>query len=120
MYEEYSLIGNVLHKNGKPVTSKGIPLTVNGYMIMPDKTVKPVEELTYEEKRDWQRRASRRLSSVMGECYRNLPNGNELLAEMEEVPFEQKIDFYELCPEYLEHCTDPEILKHFGKKPKST
>ena len=120
MYEEYTLVGNILHKNGKPVTSRGKPFMVHASMIMPDNTVKPMEDLTTEEMRDWQQRANRRFSRVMSEFYRNHPNGAELLMAMEEVSFEEKIKFYELCPEYLKNCTDPKILEHFGRMPKAT
>lgn len=116
----YYMVGNVLYKGGKPVMSRGIPLTVNGFLIMPDGTNKPVEELTPEEIKEWRKKAQIRLSHTMSELYRNNPQFAARINEMEDEPLETKIKFYEECPELLPSCSDQRVQEHFKKHPITT
>ena len=74
-------------------------LTVVGFMIMPDGTEKPMEELTPEELDDWDRRRVHRTSRVMSEIFTLIhPEAMEYIDELEAEPEKVK-PFYERFPE---------------------
>ena len=76
--------------------ARGRKITCVGFLCMPDGTTKPVEELTPEEIKEWDKRASERLSRNMSEYYRLHP---EYLELVEEISPERKKAYYERFPE---------------------
>lgn len=53
--------------------AKRKPLTVVGYLIMPDGTTKQVEDLTPEERARWDKERTERLKRVMTDYFRLHP-----------------------------------------------
>lgn len=86
--------------DGKPLMSRGKPITVVLKMEMPDGNIKPFEDLTPEELEDWDRRRVNRTSRVMSEYYSQHPEEAQLLEESS--PKATKA-FYEKFPEYKEN-----------------
>lgn len=85
--------------NGKPLMSRGKPITVVLKMEMPDGNIKPFEDLTPEELNNWDRERVQRTSRVMSEYYSLHPE-EEL---PQEVSPKAKKAFYEKFPEYKEN-----------------
>lgn len=58
------------------------PLTVKGFLIMADGTEKPIEELTNEERANWDRERTERLKRNMTDYYRKHPEEFALLEDV--------------------------------------
>ena len=86
--------------DGKPLMSRGKPITVVLKMEMPDGNVKPFEDLTEAEREDWDRRRVHRTSRVMSEYYSQHREDAQL---PDEVSSKAKKAFYEKFPEYKEN-----------------
>ena len=50
--------------------AKRQPLTVVGFLVMPDGSTKPIEDLTAEERERWDRERTERLKRVMTDYYK--------------------------------------------------
>ena len=61
--------------------AKRQPITVVGFLEMPDGSVKPIEELTPEERARWDKESNERLKRVMTEHYRIPPEGLQFLED---------------------------------------
>ena len=61
--------------------AKRQPLTVVGFLIMPDGSTKPIEDLTPEERARWDRERTERLKRVMTEHFRLHPEGLQYLED---------------------------------------
>ncbi len=57
------------------------PITVKGFLIMADGSAKPIEELTKEERENWDRERTARLKRVMTDYYRQHPDEYALLED---------------------------------------
>lgn len=58
-------------------------ITVKSFLIMPDGSVKPLEELTKEERENWDRERTARLKRVMTDYYKQHPDEYALLEDAE-------------------------------------
>ena len=63
--------------------AKRQPLTVVGFLIMPDGSTKPIEDLTPEERERWDRERTERLKRVMTDYFRQHPDE---FATLEDAP----------------------------------
>ena len=61
--------------------AKRQPLTVIGFLIMPDGSTKRIEDLTPEERARWDKERTERLKRVMTEHYRLHPEGLKYLED---------------------------------------
>lgn len=57
------------------------PITVKGFLIMPDGSTKPFEKLTKEERERWDRQSTERLKRAMTDYYRQHPDEFLLLED---------------------------------------
>ena len=58
------------------------PLIVKGFLVMADGTEKPIEELTNEERANWDRERTARLKRTMTDYYRKHPEEFALLEDV--------------------------------------
>ena len=63
--------------------AKRQPLTVVGFLIMEDGNTKPIDELSAEERENWDRERTERLKRVMTDYYRQHPDEFALLEDAE-------------------------------------
>ena len=64
--------------------AKSKPITVVGYLIMADSSIKRIEELTPEERAAWDRERIERTKRAMTDYYRRHPEQYALLPDAQE------------------------------------